>query len=127
MAEQGIVERLRAWVRGGAVPKELSADDLHPEFSYEDGVFRVQPPLAAGHARMTNERLEEIVVLAEVIAPNQYVAVARGRDDITGLWGQHAWVFVLRDGLVHRLVLTSSAKLPPQPYDGTLPLREAKD
>jgi hypothetical protein len=122
-----IVERLRAWIRAGAVPKELSAKDLHEDFSYEDGIFRVKAPLAAEHARMTDQRLEQLTVLAEVVAPDGYVAVARGRDDITGLWHQSAWVFVLREGRVHRLVLTSRAQLPPHPYDGTLPDHAAED
>jgi hypothetical protein len=119
MADEPIVERLRAWVRAGAVPRELSAIDLHDDFSYEDGIHRVMPPLAAEYARMTNGRLEEIAVLAEVVAPDSYVIVARGRDEVTGLWHQLAWVFFLREGRIHRMVWTFSGQLPPRPYDGT--------
>jgi hypothetical protein len=127
MANELLVERLRAWLRSGAAGTELSVTDLHPEFSYEDGAFRVQPPDAAGHATMTNGRIEELTFLEEVVTPDRYVAVARGRDEVTLLWHQFVWVFVLREGRVLRMVVTHSAQLPPRPYDGTLPLREAKD
>src|SRR5438045_3125965 len=103
MTKELIVERLRAWVRAGAVPRELSATDFHEDFSYDDGIDRVQPPLAADHARMTDGRLEELAVLAEVVTPDSYVAVARGREDVTGLWHQRAWVFFFRQGRIHRL------------------------
>jgi hypothetical protein len=126
MVDAPIVERLRTWVHAGAVPKQLSAADLHGDFSYDDGMFRVPPPHAAEHARMTDGRFEELAVLAEVVTPDTYVAVARGREDVTGLWRQCAWVFLLREGRVHRLVVTLSAQLPSRPYDGTLPLRDAE-
>jgi len=127
MVNELLVERLRAWLHSGAARTELSVTDLHAEFSYEDGIFRVQAPDAAGHATMTNGRFEELAFLDEVVTPDRYIAVARGRDEVTGLWHQCAWVFILREGRVHRLVVTNSTQLPPRPYDGTLPLREAED
>ena len=125
MAAELIIERLRAWVRAGAVPSELPAADFHEGFCYEDGIFRVQPPDAAGHATMTDGRLEEVDVRAEVVTSDSYVAVARGREDVTGLWYQFAWVFLLRDGRVHRLVVTNCMRVPPRPWDGTFRPREA--
>jgi hypothetical protein len=122
-----LIEYLRSWMRAGAVPKALSAVHFAQHFSYDDGIFRVSPPLAVDHARMGDRGLEQLVVLAEVATSDAYVAVSRGRDDITGMWHQTAWVFTLSDDLIVRLIVTSSPQIPEVPYDGTLPLRESEN
>jgi hypothetical protein len=125
VAESNLIARLRSWISAGAAPRQLEAADLHRDFSYDDGIFRIPPPLAAEHARMDAAAgLEETSLLVEIVASESYVAVARGRDPVTNLWHQCCWVWTFEEGRVHRLVQTT-ARVPEQPYDGSVPLKSA--
>ena len=128
MPNTEVIHRLRTWLSGGAVPEELPEADLHDTFCYEDGAFRVGPPHGAEHARMKGaEGFVDITIVADVVAADAFIAVTRGRDPVTELWHQSAWVFLLCHGKVRRLVLTTSGQLPERPYDGTLPLRHCAE
>jgi len=123
-----LVARLHAWIASGAVPARLPAADLDEAFSFDNGTFRLGPPVAAEHATMQGAAgLVDVALLAEIVAGDSYVVVARARDPVTDFWHQCAWVCLLRDAKVFRLIVTISGQIPSLPYDGSVPLRATAD
>lgn len=127
MPHAGVSSRLLTWLAAGANPRDIPSDDFASTFSFEDGGFRIAPPLAMEHLQVAGgAALVDVSLLATLEAPASLVCVLRGRDPVTEMWHQCAWVFLLERGKVQRALLTLSAQVPPRPYDGSLPLREAQ-
>jgi hypothetical protein len=123
-ADGELVRRLRSWILAGTAQQGLSAADLDPQLTYEDGMFRIAAPDAAGWVSGDFMGLDGVSLIAEVVGEGSLCVVVRGRDPVTNMWHQCAWVFETRDNTVCRVVRTSSGGLPPRHYDGTIPLRE---
>ncbi len=119
-AESDLFQRLRRRILEDEVA--LSVDDLHPDFTFDDGIFHLEPPEAASWVLDHNrgEELVEVAVLAEAMADRWFCLAARGRSAFTDLWHQCAWMFEIHDGKLLRMVVTISAPVPRVPQDGTL-------
>src|SRR5262245_1753798 len=95
-AEGALVRRLRSWILTGATAPGLSTADLDPQFTYEDGAFRIEAPDAAMWVSGDIGGLEGVSLIAEVVGEGSLCMVVRGRDPVTNMWHQCAWVFETR-------------------------------
>jgi len=121
-----IFRRLRSWVLADANGPGLLAADLDPHFTFDNGVFRIEAPDAAEWVDGDFAGLVDVTLIAEAIGEVSLCMVVRGRDPITEIWHQCAWLFEMRDNRVLRLVQTVTGGLAARLYYGTFPLREVK-
>ncbi len=122
-----LVGRLRDWVLAGAKQPGLSAADLDPLFTFENGAFHIEAPHAAAWVSGQSEGLVDVTLDTEATGNAWFSIVVRGGDPVTDLCHQSAWLFEIRNERVRRLVETTSGQLTRRPYDGTVPLREVGD
>jgi hypothetical protein len=122
--ESEIVCRLRSWILAGANAPGLLAADLDPHFAFDNGAFCIEAPDAVEWVCGDLGEFVDVTLIAEAVGEGSLCMVVRGRDPVTEMWHQCAWLFEIWDNRVRRLVKTTSGGIPPRPYDGTLPLRE---
>lgn len=103
-----LISRIREWVLASGSRPGLSAADLDPRFRYEDGILQIEAPDSAEWVRGDSEGFVDVTLVAEVTAPASFCIVIRGRDQVTDLWHQSAWVFEICEERVRRLVKTTS-------------------
>jgi hypothetical protein len=119
-----LIDRLRKWVLAGASRPGLTTAELDSRFRYEDKLLQVEAPESAEWVDGHLEGFVDFTLVAEAVAQATFCMVIRGRDPVTDLWHQSAWVFEICQETVRRIVKTTSGQLRRRPYDGTLPLRE---
>ncbi len=117
---------LRTWILAGGGRAAPRPDNLDPALVLDTGIFRATGDNGIG-LLVQGEPFAEVRIVAEVLGATSFCVVADGLDPVTGMSHRRTWVFEFAGGVLHRIVLTSSAQIPDKPYDGTFPLRTVAD